>query len=164
VAVILLLGLAALMQLHNGYRNLQQTLAIYPESKDDYAALARIRDGLVAVHDNSMLSPYAELPLSGHIVVNGEHLKEKLALNTRVMRFMPIGSVVYRQAMLLAQANQQEQAKSMLEQAIWSYPRGFDGARRQMAELAEKDSEHFSALLEFALQKEQEYRRAVHNQ
>jgi hypothetical protein len=30
-----------------------------------------------------------------------------------------------------------------------------------MAELAEKDPAHFSALLEFALQKEQEYRRAV---
>ncbi|MDO8262494.1 MAG: Wzy polymerase domain-containing protein [Gallionella sp.] len=164
VAAILLLGLVTLVQLHNGYRVLQQTLSIYPESRDDYAALSRIRDGLVAVDRGSLLSPYAELPLSGQIVVNGERLKEKLALNTRVMRFMPIGAVVYRQAMLLAQANQQEQAKSMLEQAIWSYPNGFADARRQLAELAEKDSEHFSALLEFALRKEQEYRRAVHHQ
>ena len=77
---------------------------------------------------------------------------------------MPIGAVVYRQAMLLAQANQQEQARSVLEQAIWSYPNAFADARRQLAELAEKDSAHFSALLEFALQKEQEYRRAVRQQ
>jgi hypothetical protein len=97
-------------------------------------------------------------------VVNGEHLTEKLALNTRVMRFMPITAVAYRQAMLLAQAGQQEQAKSVLEQAIWSYPNGFTDARRQMGELAEKDPEHFAALLEFAVQKEQERRRAVHHQ
>lgn len=164
VAVILLLGLVTLVQLHNGYRVLQQTLAIYPESSNNYAALARIREGLAAVHRGSLLSPYVELPLSGQIVVNGERPKEKLALNTRVMRFMPIGAVVYRQAMLLAQDDRQEQAKSMLEQAIWSYPNGFADARRQLAELAEKDSEHFSALLEFALRKEQEYRRAVHHQ
>jgi len=164
VAAILLLGLVTLAQLHNGYRVLQQTLAIYPESRDDHAALARIRDGLLAVHRGSLLSPNAELPLSGQIVVNGERLREKLSLNTRVMRFMPIGAVTYRQAMLLAQDGQQEQARSMLEQAIWSYPNGFADARRQLATLAEKDSEHFSALLEFALQKEQEYRRAVHHQ
>jgi len=164
VAAILLLGLVTLTQLHNGHRDLQQTMAIYPESSSDHAAMARIRDGLIAVLGSPLLLPYAELPLSGQIVVNGDHLKEKLALNTRVMRFMPIGTVAYRQAMLLAQANQQEQAKSTLERAIWSYPRGFADARNQLTDLAEKDSEHFSALLEFALRKEQEYRRAVHHQ
>ena len=69
--------------------------------------------------------------------------------------------MAYRQAMLLAQAGRQEEARTMLEQAIWSYPGEFSGAHRQIAELAEKDPEHFSSLLEFALQKEQEYRRAV---
>ena len=85
-------------------------------------------------------------------------------MNTRVMRFAPIGAAAYRQALLLAQAGRQEQAKAALEQAVWSYPEDFAGARRQIAELAEKDSAHFSALLEFALQKEQEYRRAVRQQ
>jgi len=164
VAAILLLGMVTLVQLHHGYRDLKRALSIYPKSRDDHAALARIRDGLDAVHRGSLLSPYAELPLSGQIVVNDDRLTEKLALNTRVVRFMPIGAVVYRQAMLLAQANRHEQAKSMMEQAVWSYPNGFADARIQMAELADKDSEHFSALLEFALQKEQERRRAVHHQ
>ncbi|HYR05271.1 MAG TPA: hypothetical protein VEP71_01160, partial [Gallionella sp.] len=61
-------------------------------------------------------------------------------------------------------AGRREQAEALLEQAIWSYPWDFTGACRQMAELAEKDPAHFSALLEFALQKEQEGRRAVHHQ
>ena len=164
VVAILLLGLMMLAQLLSGYHQLERTLAIRPASAADHSALERTRDGLVAVHGGSLLSPYAELFMSSLIEVKEEHLKEKLELNTRVMRFSPIGAVAYRQVLLLAQAGQQEQAKAMLEQAIWSYPGDFAGARRQMAELAEKDSAHFSALLEFALQKEQEYRRAVRQQ
>lgn len=172
VAAILLMGLMTLMQLRSGYHQLEQTLAIRPAastssgqaSAADQSTFARVRDGLVAVHGGSLLSPYAELSMSSLIEVSGERIKEKLELNARVMRFVPTGAVVYRQALLLAQAGQQEQAQTMLEQAIWSYPGDFAGVRRQMAELAEKDPAHFSALLEFALQKEQEYRRAVHYQ
>ena len=126
--------------------------------------MLRIRNELVAVHGGSMLSPYAELSLSSFIEVSENHIREKLALNTRVMHFVPIGAVVYRQAFLLAQANQLEQAKIMLVQAIWSYPNEFVRAHQQMQALAEKDPAHFSALLEFALQKAQEYYHAVHQQ
>ena len=164
VAAILLLGLMTLVQLRGGYHQLEQTLAIRPASAADRSAFERARDGLVEVHGGSLLSPYAELFMSSLIEVSGERIEEKLKLNARVMRFAPVGAVVYRQVLLLAQAGRQEQARAMLEQAIWSYPGDFAGARRQMAELAEKDSAHFSALLEFALQKEQEYRSAVRQQ
>jgi hypothetical protein len=80
------------------------------------------------------------------------------------MRFAPIGAVAYRQSLLLAQAGRQAQAQEILAQAIWSYPGNFAGVRRQLSELAEKDPARFSALLEFALRKEQEYRRAVRQQ
>ena len=164
VAAILLLGLMTLAQLRGGYHQLEQTLAIRPASAADRSAFERTRDGLVEVHGGSLLSPYAELFMSSLIEVSGERIEEKLKLNTRVMRFAPVGAVAYRQVLLLAQAGRQEQARAMLEQAIWSYPGDFAGARRQMAELAEKDPAHFSALLEFALQKEQEYRSAVRQQ
>jgi len=172
VTSILLLGLMTLVQLRSGYHQLEQTLAIRPAastssgqaSATDRSVFERTRDGLVAVHGGSLLSPYAELFMSSLIEVSGERIEAKLELNTRVMRFAPTGATAYRQALLMAQAGRQEQAKAMLEQAIWSYPEDFSGVRRQMAELAEKDSAHFSALLEFALQKEQEYRRAVHQQ
>ena len=139
-------------------------MQIRPVSAADQSAFEHARDGLVDIHRGSLLSPYAELFMSSLIEVKDEHLKEKLELNTRVMRFAPIGAAAYRQALLLAQAGRLEQAKAALEQAIWSYPGDFASARQQMAELAEKDSAHFSALLEFALQKEQEYRRAVRQQ
>lgn len=161
VAAILLLGLVTLVQLRSGYQQLEQVLRIRPASAADRGAFERTRDGLVEVHSGSLLSPYAELFMSSLIEVKDEHLREKLKLNTRVMRFVPIGMVVYRQSLLLAQGGRQDEARIMLEQAIWSYPGEFIGARKQLEELAEKDPARFSALLEFALQKEQEYRRAV---
>jgi len=162
VAAILLLGLISLMQLKSGYRDLEQVHAIQSASSIDPGASKLLRDKLITVHGGSLLTPYAELFMSLMIEVNDDHLKEKLAVNTRVMHFVPIGPVVYRQVLLLAQAGELEQAKNILVQAFWSYPDDYGRSRQQLLELAEKDPAHFSALLEFALKQEQEYRSAVH--
>lgn len=162
MVAILLLGLLTLLQLYGGYQQMEQVLRIRAASAAEQDAPDRIRDSLAEVHGRSLLSPYAELLMSSLIVVNDNHLKEKLELNTRVTRFVPVALVTYRQALLLAQAGEQEQAAKMMEQAIWSYPENFAGARKQLEELAEKNPARFSALLEFALRKEQEYRRAIH--
>jgi len=163
MAAILVLGLTLLFQLKVGYRELEQLLTMRP-SKADRDAVIRLRDGLVSVHDVVLLSPYSELSLSALIDVSEEHINEKLSLNTRVLHFVPIGPVVYRQVLLLAQANQLEQAKTMLKQAIWSYPTEFVRVQMQIGKLAEKDPEHFSALLEFGLKEAVEYHNAVHKQ
>ena len=160
VAAILLLGLMTLAQLRSGYHQLELALAIRPASAADSSAVERMRDGLLAVHGGSLLSPYAELSMSSLTEVNADHLKEKIALNTNVVRFIPVAKVVYRQAYLLAQNGQVEDAKRVLEQSIWSYP-GDNDAQQQLVKLAKEDPQHFSALLEFALQKEQEHTRAV---
>ncbi len=163
VLAILLLGLLTLVQLRSGYQQLKDTLAIRPVSGNVAEAYQRTRDGLLAVHGGSLLSPYAELFMSSYTEVNADHLKEKLALNANVMRFIPMPQAAYRQAFFLAQDGQLEQAKQILEQAIWSYP-GNGEAHQQLVGLAGKDPEHFSALLEFASQKEQEHARAVRQQ
>lgn len=161
MAGVLLLGLVMLAQLYTGNEELQSALAVRPESMGDRVVFMRIRDTLFAMQRRPVLSPYAELSLSGQIAIDGDQIEQKMAMNERVLRFTPIGAVAYRQAMLLAQAGRLEQARSMMEQAIWSYSNGFENAVWQLNALAQKDPEHFSALLEFALQKEQEYRSAV---
>ncbi|MFA6970352.1 MAG: Wzy polymerase domain-containing protein [Gallionella sp.] len=162
VAAMLLLGLLALFQLKSGYQLLKDTLAIRPVSGNTVAAFEHTRDGLIAVHNGSLLLPYAELFMSSYTEVNDDRLAAKLALNSRVIRFIPIGPVVYRQAYLLAKSGQAEAARRMLEQAIWSFPENKE-AQQQLVRLAEKDPAHFAALLEFALKTEQEYVRAIHN-
>ena len=161
---ILLMSLLILMQLRTGYRQLEQVLTINSASGADPAKLEQTRKGLVAVYRGSLLSPYAELFISSQLEINDEHLGEKLALNTRVAHFAPVSTVVHRQVLLLALSGQQEQARIMLAQAIRSYPGELADTRKQMAGLADKDPARFSALLEFALQKEQEYASAVHHQ
>lgn len=160
---VLVLGCFALIQLRIGYQQLRGALTLRPVSGVSAEQLARDKQaGLMAVRHSSLLAPYAELYLSTSAVVSENHLADKLALNSRVVRFIPIASVVYKQAFLLAQAGRLEEAKRIYEQAVWSYPETA-GVHQQLVSLAEKDPAHFSALLEFALQKEQEYLSAIRN-
>jgi O-antigen ligase len=159
--LILVLGLFSLLQLRSNYHRLKDTLAIFSASANVSEAFQRTRDGLIAVHGGALLSPYAELYIFLDSEVNADHIKQKLALGANVMRFMPIATVIYRQAFLMAQDGQLAGAKQLMEQAIWSYP-GNGDAHQLLVSLAEKDPAHFSALLEFAVQKEQEHARAIH--
>lgn len=161
VAAMLLLGLLTLLQLRASYVQLEQVLRMRPASAADSGVFARMRDGLVDIHGGSLLSPYAELFMSSMIEVSEERKRAKLELNTRVMRFVPVGHVVYRQSLLLALNDMPQQARTVLEQALWSYPGEFAATRKRLAELAEKEPGRYAALLEFALQKEQEYASAV---
>jgi O-antigen ligase len=158
LALILFLGLLSLMQMRYGYQKLKDTLSI-PISSEN--SKSRLRDGLLSIqHGGSLLSPYAEEIFLLYADVNPDYIKQKLALGSNVMHFAPTANAVYRQAFFLAQDGQLDQAKQLLEKAIWSYPD--DGDSHQLLQnLSRKDPAHFSALLEFYLQKEQERLRAV---
>jgi O-antigen ligase len=159
---ILLLGFVTLIHLYGDYQRLKGTSAIASAS-DATEANRRIRQNLLAVQGGSLLSPYAEMMILSLAEVNADHIKQKIALGNNVMHFDPIATAVYRQAYFLAQDGQLDAARQLLDQAIWSYP-GNSEARNLLLNLAEKDPAHFSALLEFANQKEQERARAVHQQ
>jgi hypothetical protein len=161
VATMLLLGAVTMLQLYQGYKKLEYSMTIRPVSGNDASYVPRLRDSLVDVHGYAMLRPYAELFMTGMIEVSEDHLAEKLALNEKAMRFVPIAPVVYRQAWLLALSGRLPEAKSQLHNALWSYPREFNAARTELSRLAMNDPAHFSALLEFATQKYEEYQRAV---
>lgn len=161
VAMMLLLGTLSLVQLFQGYKKLEATLTLRPLSASDASYSPRLRDSLVGVYDYALLRPYAELFMSGMIEVSADHLADKLVLNERAMRFVPIAPVVYRQAWLLALSDKPDEAQTQLKRALWSYPAEFRGAQAELAQLALKDPAHFSALLEFATQKYEEYQRAV---
>lgn len=161
VAMILLLGVVVAAQLFMGYKKLEASLAVHPLVPDDVTYAPRLRASLDEVNHYALLRPYAELYMSSLIEVSADQLSEKLALNGQVMRFVPIGSVVYRQAWLLALADRLPEAKIQLERSIWSYPGEFISAQAELKSLAMKDPTHFSSLLEFTTLKYEEYQRAV---
>ncbi|MDD4946267.1 MAG: Wzy polymerase domain-containing protein [Gallionella sp.] len=161
MAAVIVGGGMVLAQLRFSNQQLEMVLA--KRSTIVAGANIDIRQTLRELQRTILLKPYADMMLSGYIEPNQTGLEQNLALNTRVLHTFPISSVAYRQVDLLALAGRQQEAKLAWEQAIWSYPKHQLDIERLGAQ-AEKDPEHFAALLEFALQKEQEYARAVHNQ
>ncbi len=161
--IIVLLGLFMLVQLRTGYQQLKNTLALRPVSDSIAATFPLLRSGLIAAYNQPLLSPYAEMYMFTYTELNADRIAQKVALGANVVRYLPIAPVVYRQALFLAQDGQLARAEQLWEQAIWSYP-GDSEAHRFLTDLAEKDPAHFSALLEFATQKEKEHARAVRPQ
>ncbi len=159
VATILFVSFLSLLHWSIQYQQLKNALAYPPAS---ITALNHNREVLAGLQKDALFSPYADLFRSSYIEVSADQLGAKLALNTAVMRFVPIAPVVYRQSFLLAQNGEAERAQQMFAQALWSYPENA-AERQQLVKLADKDPAHFAALLEFANQTEQEYARAIHS-
>jgi len=161
VAIILLLGTMSLVQGMQSYRHLEKALSFRSMATKDPQYVARVRDELLAAHEYPLFSSYAELFITTMMEPSADHLKEKIELNERALHFIPIASVVYHQAMLLALSERQAEAKDLLEKAIWAYPTGFSSVRAELEELARKEPVRFGPLLEFATQKYEEYQRAA---
>jgi len=161
VAMMLLLGALSLVQIYQGYHRLENALALRGKAEKTPNLLPQIKQELLAVQRSALLGSYAELFIASTLEPSEDHLKAKLDLNERALRFIPIAPVVYRQASLLALSNLPDEARLQMERAIWSYPDSFGQARAELEELALKDPARFSALLEFATQKYEEYRRAA---
>ncbi len=162
VAVILLLGVVSMVQLMQGYRNMEGVLTMSTASTLESEATRRRNDGLIALYDKPLLHPYAELFLSSILTVSDDHLADRRTMNERAMRFVPISPVVYSEALLLALSGEQAAAQLQMERAIWSYPHAFLQVSEQLRDLAMQDPARFASLLEFALKKYEERQRAVH--
>lgn len=161
VAVMLLLGALSLAQVYQGYKRLESALVMRGMATKDATYIQRTREELLAAHEYTLLSSYSELFIASMMEPSADHLKEKLALNERALRFIPIGPITYHQAWLLMLSDRPEEARAQLRRAIWSYPDHYALARAELDELVLKDPARFSALLEFATQKYEEYRRAA---
>ncbi len=160
IALILSMALISIVQMQITYRELKAALSIQSISGVSQENSMRTYQSLYLLRNGALLSPYANLYLASYIDVSPQNLEQKVALNYKVVRFIPTSDAMYRQSFLLAQGGKLGEAEKVMEQAIWSYP-GNGSAHQILLELNRKDPAHFSALLEFATQKEQEHARAV---
>jgi O-antigen ligase len=162
VLLMLLLGALSLQQLFEGYRHLGTLMAQRPASGDDQAYLVRMRSGLQEIRRQALLQPYADLFLNSMLEIDPQQIDAELAYNEEVLHFVPISTVAYREALLLAQAGETEAAQLAMERAIWAYAGDFARERGELQALARKDPGHFAALLESAVRKHEEYLGAIH--
>jgi len=105
---------------------------------------------VMRTHRDVLLAPYAELAASFGIVVDEAGIEEKLELNGRVMRFVPLDVVVYRQALLLAMHGERRKAEEMLALAARVYPLEVDNTIAKLRHLDRKYPDRFGPLLELA--------------
>ncbi len=160
VAMVLVLGALSLVQMFLGYKHLERALAP-PAVPAKESPAQQSHNELLAAREYPLLNSYSELFIVNTFEVSADHLQEKLDLNERALHFIPIAPVAYHQAWLLALAGRPDDAKVQLERAIWAYPGDWERGRAELVELARKDPARFSALLEFATAKYEEYRRAA---
>lgn len=151
---LLAVGLLSMMQLYKDYQTLQKAVSATvntPEVRDDLRQVAR----------QPLLHAYAEMYLANLITVQEGDLESQLSLADDVMRFIPIGSVAYRQALLLALLDKPDIARQRVAQAVWSWPHLFQLMRPELEVWAMKDPVRCAPLLEFAIQKYEERQRAA---
>lgn len=161
VAAMLMLGALSLVQVAQGYKRLENALVLRGMAAKDHSYAQRTSDELLAVRQYTLLSSYSELFIANMMEASADHLKEKLELNERALHFIPIATLAYHQAWLLALSDRPDEARTQLENAIWAYPADYATARPELDELVRKDPARFSALLESAIQIYEEYRSAA---
>jgi O-antigen ligase len=161
VAAILLLGALSLFQGLQAYRHLESSTNMRGLAARDAHYAERARDELLETLKYPLFNGYAELFIAHMMAPDEDHLAEKLALNTRAVRYIPTGIVSYHQVYLLALSDQPQAALDMLEKTIWNYPGQYEAARTEMEALAARDPAQFQPLLESAARNYEEYRRAA---
>ncbi|MDD4977011.1 MAG: Wzy polymerase domain-containing protein [Gallionella sp.] len=159
MTAVILTGAVVLAHLKYSYLQVKTALIMPVGAGAESAQL--YWKNLVAIRDKSWLMlPLVDMYIGNTMSVDERNLKQKLVFNTNTLHYIPSAEAVYRQAYMLAEAGELAEAKVVLTQALYSYPNN-PNARNLLMRLAENDPAHFSALLEFAVQQEQEIARAV---
>jgi len=157
-AAALVLGWLNVVMVVPAYRDFERLLFGSGEgaiAADDGGAFVR---RLMQVHRDPVLQPYLEVAVSLGIVVDEDDVREKLQLNTRVMRLAPGHASAYRQAMLLALAGEREAALTQLSRSIRVHPDELVRIVPVFEKLAQMHPGKFEPLLELAAPRNAELR------
>ena len=104
-----------------GYRDLE--LAMYPRVLlKNREEIVERNETLLKLHRNMLLAPYVELTYAGFIVAERNNLQDKLALNRRVLRLIPVPEQAYLQVTLLGLSGERDAALLQLDRAVAMFP------------------------------------------
>lgn len=122
--LMLVLAWVSVVNIGRSYRDLEELLYLRGKKfvLHDEADARRFHESLLKIHQDSLLAPYIELAYSNTIILDNDHIDDKLSLNTRVMRFAPVPNVVFRQPILLALRGDLEAARTQFGYAVTSNP------------------------------------------
>lgn len=114
------------------------------------SAIARDRDTLAGL-GRTLFAPRAETLLFLSFPLDGSELPEKIDAGRRVMRVWPVPEVIGRQAIFLALAGRDDEARALLERGFRTFPK----RRPMFAEMIEAAPARAREKLQSALRKVQ---------
>ncbi len=146
-----LLGALAFANVYRDYRILQalQGTAIRNSAAAPGSGDAGIRV-LVDMQRTSLFAPFIEFALARRMLLNREHLDDKIVLNQRAMRFQPSNDFAYRQALLLAMSGDLEGMQAQWNLAVANYPNDRGEVLKVAQELEKTGETGMTELLRFA--------------
>ena len=145
-----LLGAVAFANVYRDYRTLQ---ALQETGRQSAAAPGSGDAGvrlLVAMQRTSLFAPFIEFALARRMLLNREHLDDKIVLNQRAMRFQPSNDFAYRQALLLAMAGDVDGMRAQWNLAVANYPNDRGEVLKVAQELEKSGETGMTELLRFA--------------
>jgi O-antigen ligase len=119
--VMVAAGFFALASVGQAYYDLE--LLMYPRAlpKDRGEVVAR-NEAMLQLHRDTLLAPYVEMVYAGSIVADRNNLQDKLALNGRVLRLLPVPELAYRQVLLLGLNGERAAALLQLDRCVAVFP------------------------------------------
>ncbi len=147
LAAVLAAGMATLGGVFSDYRNFERWCrqALESQQKGSPLSETQLKD-LADQRAASLFAGYYDLFASELLVLNREDLDAKLELNGFALRFIPIPTAVFRQAILLSLKGEYDEAGRMFSRLAAMYPGALPDDLRRLEQLALEDPATFSAL------------------
>jgi hypothetical protein len=123
-ALLILMGWALLAVVTLDYRVVQgmQESGTF----DGRQTTAAEKQKMLDIHNHSLLAAYVDLGVIRTANMTPDSLKQKLSMNSRLLRTWPSGDVAYRQSVLLAIAGRTDEGCRLFKLATAAYPAGRD--------------------------------------
>ena len=145
-------GVFALGSVLNAYRDLEQRMypRVLPKNR---AEIVERNEALLALHRDTLLAPYVEMTYAGIIVADRNNLQDKLALNQRVLRLLPIPELAYRQVLLLGLNGERDAALLQLDRAAAVFPERLNSFAADAEKAAKQEPEALAWIAKKAREK-----------
>jgi hypothetical protein len=123
LCMVVLLGLVAFTNVYRDYRVMQslQHIANHEPATASGPGNSNVQI-LLDLQRSSLFAPFIEFALARRMLLNQEHLKDKIVLNQRAMNFQPSSDFAYRQALLLALSGDLAGMRAQWDLAVANYP------------------------------------------
>jgi hypothetical protein len=141
------LGAFALGSIYQDYRvmqSLQRTAQPTSPSGDERTRV------LLDMQRTSLFAPFVEFALARRMLLNRDHLRDKIVLNERAMRFQPANDFAYRQALLLAMSGEVQAMQAQWNLAVANYPNDRAQALKVAQALEQSGQSGLQQLLDYA--------------